>query len=375
MKIVADTNLYGVQTTFERIGELVLVPGRELNKSHLKDAEALLVRSITRVDADLLEASSIKFVGTFTSGADHIDNTYLENKGIAFADAKGSNANAVVDYCFAALAYCIKMKSLVLEDCKVGIVGGGHVGGLFAEKLRRLNVEVLICDPPLQDSVTEPALEKYCPIEAIMQCDVVSLHVPLTKDNEHATYGLLNFERLSTLPQSALLINTCRGSVVDENALVELLNQRPDLTCIVDVWENEPVTNSALVQKVDIATPHIAGYSMEAKRTAMVRIFEQIQKKFGLPVQSQTICEKDKEVKITGKLKEDPWAIVLELFPLCSLSEKFKESHKHENIADAFDQLRRNMVGRREFNEIMLPGTNLTEMQRVVLQVLGVKFY
>ena len=375
MKIVADTNLYGVRRTFEQIGELVLVPGRELSKSHLKDADALLVRSITRVDADLLEDSSIKFVGTFTSGADHIDNTYLENKGIAFADARGSNANAVVDYCFAALAYCIKMKSLVLKDCKVGIVGGGHVGGLFAAKLRRLNVEVLICDPPLQDSATEPALEKYCPIEAIMQCDVVSLHVPLTKDNEHATYGMLNFERLSALPQSALLINTCRGSVVDENALLELLNQRSDLTCIVDVWENEPVTNSALVQRVDIATPHIAGYSMEAKRIAMVHIFEQIQKEFSLPVQSQPIFEKDKEVKITGNLKEDPWATVLGLFPLCSLSEKFKESHKHENVADAFDQLRRNMLARREFNKITLPGANLTEVQRAVLQVLGIRFY
>lgn len=375
MKIVADTNLYGVRRTFEQIGELVLVPGRELSKSHLKDADALLVRSITRVDADLLEASSIKFVGTFTSGADHIDNTYLENKGIAFADARGSNANAVVDYCFAALAYCIKMKSLVLKDCKVGIVGGGHVGGLFAAKLRRLNVEVLICDPPLQDLATEPVLEKYCPIEAIMQCDVVSLHVPLTKDNEHATYGMLNFERLSALPQSALLINTCRGSVVDENALLELLNQRSDLTCIVDVWENEPVTNSALVQRVDIATPHIAGYSMEAKRIAMVHIFEQIQKEFSLPVQSQPIFEKDKEVKITGNLKEDPWATVLGLFPLCSLSEKFKESHKHENVADAFDQLRRNMLARREFNKITLPGANLTEVQRAVLQVLGIRFY
>ena len=375
MKIVADTNLYGVRSTFEQIGELVLVPGRELNKSHLKDADALLVRSITRVDADLLEASSIKFVGTVTSGVDHIDNTYLENKGIAFADARGSNANAVVDYCFTALAYCIKMKSLVLEDCKVGIVGGGHIGGLFAKKLRRLNVEVLISDPPLQDSATEPALEKYCSIEAIMQCDVVSLHVPLTKDNEHATYGLLNFERLSALPQSALLINTCRGSVVEENALLELLNQRSDLTCIVDVWENEPVTNSALVQKVDIATPHIAGYSMEAKRIAMVHIFKQIQKEFSLPVQSQTICEKDKEVKITGNLEEDPWAIVLGLLPLCSLSEKFKKSHEHENAADAFDQLRRNMLARREFNKIMLPGAHLTEVQRAVLQVLGVRFY
>ena len=112
MKIVADTNLYGVQRTFEKIGELVLVPGRELNKSHLKDAEALLVRSITRVDADLLEASSIKFVGTFTSGADHIDNTYLENKGITFADAKGCNANAVVDYCFVLyLRECISKKA------------------------------------------------------------------------------------------------------------------------------------------------------------------------------------------------------------------------------------------------------------------------
>ncbi len=114
---------------------------------------------------------------------------------------------------------------------------------------------------------------------------------------------------------------------------------------------------------------------MEAKRIAMVHLFEQIQKEFSLPVQSQTICEKDKEVKITGNLEEDPWAIVLGLLPLCSLSEKFKKSHEHGNVADAFDQLRRNMLARREFHKIMLPGADLTEVQRAVLQVLGVRFY
>ena len=135
MKIVADANLYDIQRAFEGTGELVLVPGRQLDREHLKGAEALLVRSVTQVDAELLETSNVRFVGTFTSGADHIDNTYLASRDITFVDAKGSNANAVVDYCFAALAYCITKKSLSLEDCKIGIIGGGNVGGLFAEKL------------------------------------------------------------------------------------------------------------------------------------------------------------------------------------------------------------------------------------------------
>lgn len=375
MKIVADANLYDIQRAFEGTGELVLVPGRQLDREHLKGAEALLVRSVTQVDAELLKTSNVRFVGTFTSGADHIDNTYLASRDITFVDAKGSNANAVVDYCFAALAYCITKKSLSLKDCKIGIIGGGNVGGLFAEKLRRLNVDVRICDPLLQRAATASSLEKYCSMDAVGQCDVVSLHVPLTMENDYPTYGLIDAAFLATLPHSATLINTCRGSVVDEAALLKLLIKRPDLTCIVDVWENEPIPNSSLVGRVDIATPHIAGYSVEAKRRAITHVLGRFRKEFDLPGQEEPTYEDSKALKITNILKDDPWATVLKLFPLCNFSKKFKMSYAHENRADVFDRFRQNMVTRREFNKMKLPYTNLAETQRSILEALDMEFY
>ena len=375
MKIVADANLYDIQRAFEGTGELVLVPGRQLDRENLKDAEALLVRSVTQVDAELLKTSNVRFVGTFTSGADHIDNTYLASRDITFVDAKGSNANAVVDYCFAALAYCITKKSLSLEDCKIGIIGGGNVGGLFAEKLRRLNVDVRICDPLLQRAATASSLEKYCSMDAVGQCDVVSLRVPLTMESDYPTYGLIDAAFLATLPHSATLINTCRGSVVDEAALLKLLIKRPDLTCIVDVWENEPIPNSSLVGRVDIATPHMAGYSVEAKRRAITHVLRRFRKEFDLPGQEEPAYEDSKALKITNISKDDPWATVLKLFPLCNFSKKFKMSYAHENRADVFDRFRQNMVTRREFNKMKLPYTNLAETQRSILEALDMEFY
>ena len=194
-------------------------------------------------------------------------------------------------------------------------------------------------------------------------------------ENDYPTYGLIDAAFLATLPHSATLINTCRGSVVDEEALLKLLIKRTDLTCIVDVWENEPIPNSSLVERVDIATPHIAGYSVEAKRRAITHVLGRFRKEFDLPGQEEPTYEDSKALKITNILKDDPWATVLKLFPLCNFSKKFKMSYAHENRADVFDRFRQNMVTRREFNKMKLPYTNLTETQRSILEALDMEFY
>jgi len=150
LKIVADADLYRVSEKFADLGELQLVPGREISSAHVQNADALLVRSITKVNQELLKGSSIKFVGSATSGIDHIDLELLDIQGIHFKDAKGCNANAVVDYCFVVLSKLNYIKEERLRSLKVGILGYGAIGSLFAQKLNALGATVLINDPPLE---------------------------------------------------------------------------------------------------------------------------------------------------------------------------------------------------------------------------------
>lgn len=215
MKIVADADILAVEGSFNRYGELVLIPGREIKKSHLQDVDALLVRSITSVGRGLLEGTRVRFVGSATSGTDHIDHDYLANHGIGFADSRGSNANAVVDYCFSALAHAVINKGLALQSSTVGIIGAGNIGSLLANKLEQLNIAYRLCDPPLDyyacSKKSDSDDRRYYSLQETLQCNVVTLHVPLTTSGDYPTYHLLNNENLKFLPEGAVLINTSTG--------------------------------------------------------------------------------------------------------------------------------------------------------------------
>ncbi|MFT4816459.1 MAG: erythronate-4-phosphate dehydrogenase, partial [Pseudohongiellaceae bacterium] len=208
MKIFADKNILAVQDNFSRHGELHFFDGRSVSHEDLIDADALLVRSITSIDESLIAGTKIRFVGTATSGIDHVDTAYLRNVGIHFVDAKGSNANAVVDYCFAALAFATLHRGFSLTASRVGIIGAGAVGGLFATKLEELGVEVRCYDPFL--AATAQGNRKYTSLEEALECDVVSLHVPLTNAAVHPTLNLIGDAELSALRKNAILINACR---------------------------------------------------------------------------------------------------------------------------------------------------------------------
>jgi len=375
MKIFADKNILAVQSNFSRHGELHFFDGRSVSKADIIDADALLIRSITSIDESLLEGTKIRFVGTATSGIDHIDAAYLRDAGIHFVDAKGSNANAVVDYCFTALASAALHRGFSIAGSRVGIVGAGAVGGLFAAKLEGLGVDVRCYDPFLAER-GEGELE-YCSLEAVLECDVVSLHVPLTTDGPHPTRNLLAAEELNALRKNAILINVCRGCVVDEVALKPLLSKRADIMTVFDVWENEPSIDSALAQSVDIATPHIAGYSREAKSNAtkiLARAFEEyfrldtaLEEKAGEESSDVVVVENAPE-----KLSE--WSTLLAAFPLNELSEQFKQALSDGAGAEAFDSMRQKLLQRREFTSRPLRRGSYSSSQQEQLVVLGFRF-
>ena len=376
MKIVADANLADVGQ-FARFGELMLVPGREIRAEHLLDAQALLVRSITPVGADLLAGSAVRFVGTATSGIDHIDRACLEARGITLCAAKGSNAAAVVDYCFAVLACCVLKQGLDLSGCEVGIVGCGHVGGLFCDKLRRLGFAVRLCDPPLVDAgIKARAGIPFVDLEEVFECRVVSLHVPLTRHSPNPTVQLVGAELLNRLERDAVLINTCRGGVVDEAALSALLSERDDVSCCFDVWADEPAVNPELVGRLALSTPHIAGYSQEAKRAATAQLCRGFEKAFSLQVFEDRVPadyagEREEEGAAHYLRADSPWELVLKALPLEQLSLDFKASVRADDPVSVFDSLRRQLSARREFRSQFVDKQDLSADQCQVLSVLG----
>ena len=375
MKIFADKNILAVQANFSRHGELHFFDGRSVCQADLVDADALLVRSITSIDESLIGGTKIRFVGTATSGIDHVDTAYLRDAGIHFVDAKGSNANAVVDYCFTALAFAALHRGFSLAGSRVGIIGAGAVGGLFSTKLEVLGVEVRCYDPFL--AVAAQGNRKYYSLEAVLECDVVSLHVPLTSAAVHPTRNLIGAAELTALTKNAILINACRGGVVDEVALKRLLLKREDIMTVFDVWANEPAIDSSLAQSVDIATPHIAGYSAQAKSNATKILAQAFEGYFRLGADMEVeVDEGNSDVVVVegapGKLTQ--WSTLLTALQLDELSEQFKRALSDGVGAAAFDTFRQKLLTRREFINRPLRRDIYSRDQQQLLIVLGFRF-
>lgn len=258
MRIVTDAKIPHVEAALGPFGEVVRIPGEDIRRADLRTADALIVRSVTRVDDDLLDGTGVTFVGSATIGTDHIDREALRRRKIGFAHAPGCNANAVSEYVVAALLAVRRQSgSDTLSPGPVGIVGFGNVGARTTTKLRALGVDVKVCDPPVQRTgrVAEPFVDLQTLLD---QCPTISLHVPLVREGPDPTAGMLNMERLE---RPELVINTCRGGVMHETVL-----QDTGTLAVVDTWIGEPDIDWSLLEgPVVLGSPHVAGYSLEGK--------------------------------------------------------------------------------------------------------------
>lgn len=273
MKIVADKAIPFLESVFDPFAEVVRIEGSKISSDDVRDADALIVRTRTRCDAALLDGSAVKFIATATIGFDHIDLDYCRSHGIGTATAAGCNARGVLQWVAATLAALSERHGFAPHERTLGIVGVGNVGRLVKEYAEAWGFRVICCDPPRE----EREHLGFLPLDEVLRrADILTLHVPLDASTRH----LIDARTLARMHEGAVVINASRGEVIDIEALLD-----SGFDCAIDVWEHEPDIDRRLLEKAVVATPHIAGYSLQGKANATAMAVGAVARHFGLPLE------------------------------------------------------------------------------------------
>jgi len=370
MKFLCDIALPNSVEVFSQYGEVALKNGRQINADDLVDVDVLIIRSITKVNEDLLsKANKLKFVGTATAGMDHIDTALLDKKGIAYSNAQGSNCESVGDYILSVLLVLAEKYNLSFEGKSIGIVGCGFVGSQVYNKAKALGLTIVKNDPPRFKTG-----DKTCnaTLDEALACDIVTLHVPLIKDGEYKTLHLIDEQKLLKLKPNAIFINASRGNVVDNEALSVFLEKRPDVKVWLDVFEGEPQINcKKLLSQVDGATAHIAGYSYESKRRANVMLANTLAHVLKLEEpKAYQMPKPEIESTTLGKVENLDLDLIRRL--VFSVYDVRRDSLMFKNCfkdAKSFDAMRSNYRERRELSSLHL--LNVEDKFKEQLSLLG----
>lgn len=378
MLIIADENMPFAREWFAPFGTVHTLPGRQLDAESVRDADALLVRSVTRVNRDLLQGSRIRFVGSATSGVEHIDTDYLNAHDIAYASAPGCNATAVVEYVLSCICALDGVLEKLLNGGIVGIVGLGNVGARLAQRLQALNIRCVGYDPFLAaDNFSADQFFTFTDIETVLRADVICCHTPLTKAGAYPTWHLFDAKRLRELKPGAVLINASRGAVVDNAALLKLLRERDDLRVALDVWESEPAIDRSLLERVALATPHIAGYSWDGKIAGTQMVLAAFCDFFQLPLPEQELVASRLNIHLSPKnsAAELMRSAITAVYDVHRDDDEMRKALAACNIdetAAVFDSLRKNYPQRREIAACVIENwQEFNAAQQSLLQRLG----
>ncbi len=354
MKIVADPNIPYIREAFGALGDITLIPGRQLTAANVRDVDLLLVRSVTPVNATLLDGSRVSFVATATIGFDHVDMAYLNTRGIGFATAAGSNANSVAEYIIAALLELAHRQNFRLRDKTLGVIGVGNVGAKVVRYARAIGFRVMLNDPPRQRAENLPDFVSRDRL--IAEADILTLHVPLTKTGPDATFHLLE-------PRCGVVINSSRGAVLDNR---NLLTAKLD-GLVLDVWENEPHILPELLTKANLGTPHIAGYSFDGKVNGTRLIYEAACRYFGVPVTWQPVLPASPVPRLEIDVASDEddedvlRRIIRQVYDIAGDDARLRADYRR------FDKLRAEYPVRREFfnTELVLRNATITLCEKL----------
>jgi erythronate-4-phosphate dehydrogenase len=269
MKLVIDDACYAFNQIFGNFGEILALPGSNIDSESIAEADVLIVRSRTKVNKELLEGSRVKFVGSTVAGLDHIDQEYLQQNNISFFSAQGCNSMAVAEFVISACVNLAEDLNFDLTKKTLGIVGVGNVGSKLATKANNIGITTLLNDPPRQE---REGLTHFVDLNTALGADIVTFHTPLTLQGKYKTYHLLNKNNFSYIDDNTILINAARGGVIEER----IWQKNNTLANIIDCWEDEPKINIALQKSAYWATPHIAGHSIDAKFMGSYMIYEKL---------------------------------------------------------------------------------------------------
>lgn len=384
MKIVIDEKIPFIRGAFERWTDVIYAPGRNIDASMVSDADALIVRTRTRCNAALLEGSRVRIVASATIGFDHIDTVWLEQNGIKWVNAPGCNSGSVMQYITSLLFFLAKKHSFDPGSMTLGIVGAGNVGSKVARAASAIGMRVLLNDPPRQrrEEGTESQLPKsnsgvrrggtkFHSLKTLLtDCDIITLHVPLTREGEDKTFHLIDREILSQLDRQKIIINSSRGEVVDNLALREALKSGRLRGAALDVWEGEPAADPQLIDLADIATPHIAGYSVDGKANATISSVRVVADELGLPMHDWAPAELPQPamplIDLTGKGGAAPVEMVAQAVKHTYPVEE--DDLLFRNHRENFEYLRDNYRIRREFSSYRVR-TNDPETERILKEL------
>ncbi|HBA82555.1 MAG TPA: 4-phosphoerythronate dehydrogenase [Verrucomicrobia bacterium] len=371
VKIVCASSVLFAREAFGTLGETVVVPDAAISPSDLKDADALIVRSKTLVNERLIENTRLSFVGTATAGTDHFDVDYLNHIPLAWCAAPGCNANSVAEY-FATAALCLAhRKGFELAGKKVGVIGVGQVGSRVVQKAEFLGMTALRNDPPLQLATGDPL---FLPLEQVLaEADLLTLHVPLENGGRHPTNQMANCKFFAGVKPGCFFVNASRGEVVETDSLLYALEHGAVRYSVLDVWENEPVISRALLNKTELGTPHIAGYSFEGRLNGTLAVYRELCHFLEVePVwkPEEQLFPKAPEIKLDAQGLSDEtalWEIVRQAYDIEKDDAALRQGPTDSDAAWGmhFNSLRRNYASRREFSAIRIQlrhaGTELLE--------------
>ena len=365
MKIICATNMPFAEEAFGTLGETRVLEGRHLTAADVHDVDLLALRSTTRVNRALLEGSKVRFIGTATIGTDHLDIPYLEQAGIAWCFAPGCNANSVSEYITAALLHLGQRHGFALDGLTIGVVGIGNVGRRVVQKMEALGLRVLMNDPPRERAGDGGP---YVPLETILaESDIVTVHVPLNKTGPDRTQHLADAAFFGRMKRGAIFLDAARGAVVDTEALLQALASGQVRHALLDTWEGEPAYRRDIMDRVDLATPHIAGHSFEGKVMGTVLVYREACRVLGVPAtwSHEPLMPPASVPAIIVDAAGRPDEAVLhevvrEVYDIAADDRRFRETAVPDEAKRAahFDRLRKDYPERREF-----PYTTVTVKQ------------
>ncbi len=370
IKIVADNKIPFLEGALESVSKVVYLPGGEISKSDLLDADALITRTRTKCNRDLLEGTTVRFIASATIGYDHIDTGYCEGRGISWTNAPGCNSSSVEQYIVSTLLWLTVNRKLDLSNSTLGVIGVGNVGSKVAAAARVLGMRVLLNDPPraraegIAEFVTLEELEE--------QSDIITLHVPLNRGGIDNTHHLVDREFLTHLKKGAILINSSRGAVVDEVALLEGIRRAYVSNVVLDVFENEPNISSDFMEALTLTTPHIAGYSLDGKANGTTMSVQAVSRFFGLGLdQWSPVSMPAPEISeilidtADQKLYELLWEVFRQTYDVSS------DDHRLRSNPESFEKLRGDYPFRREPAAFVVRLFQGYPELRVMLEKLG----